>query len=70
MSEIRGILNSDASRVRAGFAKHIKKITMTQSGEHPVASGTWHLVARGSIDGAGGPDRTARLFHLTLSLAA
>lgn len=54
MSDIRRVLNSEPARVRAEFAKHIEKITMTPSGEHYVASGTWHLVGRGSIDGAGG----------------
>jgi hypothetical protein len=52
MNDIPGMLNSDLARVRAEFAKHIEKITMEPSGEHYVASGTWHLVGRGSIDGA------------------
>jgi DNA invertase Pin-like site-specific DNA recombinase len=52
MKDIRGMLNSDPARVRVEFAKHIEKITMEPSGEHYVASGTWHLVGRGSIDGA------------------
>ena len=68
MNDIRGMLNSDPARVRAEFAKHIEKITMEPSGEHYVASGTWHLVGRGSIDGAGGQNRTgyARLFRAAL----
>jgi hypothetical protein len=61
MNDIRAMLNSDPARVRAAFAKHIEKITMTPNGEHYVASGTWHLVGRGSIDGAGGPAWTERL---------
>jgi hypothetical protein len=68
MRDIRSVLNSDAAQVRAEFAKHIEKITMTPSGEHYVASGTWNLVGRGSIDGAGGQNRTgyARLFRAAL----
>ena len=68
MKDIRGMLNSDPARVRAEFSKHIEKITMEPSGEHYVASGTWHLVGRGSIDGAGGQNRTgyARLFRAAL----
>jgi hypothetical protein len=50
MKDIRVILNSDTAQVRAEFAKHIEKITMTPSGEHYVASGTWNLVGRGSIN--------------------
>jgi hypothetical protein len=68
MKDIRGMLNSDPARVRVEFAKHIEKITMEPNGEHYVASGTWHLVGRGSIDGAGGQNRTgyARLFRAAL----
>jgi hypothetical protein len=58
MKDIRGMLNSDPARVRVEFAKHIEKITMEPNGEHYVASGTWHLVGRGSIDGAGGQNRS------------
>ena len=57
MRDIRGIVNSDAAKTRALFAKHIEKITLTPAGEHFVASGTWDLVGRGSIDGAGGRNR-------------
>jgi hypothetical protein len=32
----------------------------TAKGEHYVASGTWDFVGRGSIDGAGGQNRTLR----------
>ncbi len=68
MNDIRGMLNFDPARVRAAFAKHIEKITMEPSGEHYVGSGTWHLIGRGSIDGAGGQNRTgyARLFRAAL----
>jgi hypothetical protein len=55
MKDIRGMLNSEPARARVEFAKHIEKITMEPNGEHYVLSGTWHLVGRGSIDGAGGP---------------
>jgi hypothetical protein len=47
MNDIRAMLNSDPARVRVEFAKHIEKITMTPSGEHYVASGTWHYLALG-----------------------
>jgi hypothetical protein len=43
---------------------------MTPTGEHYVASGNWNLVGRGSIDGAGGPDRSTRAYAFSLSLAA
>ena len=68
MKDVRGMLNSDPARVRAEFSKHIEKITMQPNGEHYVASGTWHLVGRGSIGGAGGQNRTgyARLFRAAL----
>jgi hypothetical protein len=43
---------------------------MTPNGEHDVASGNWKLVGSGSIGGAGGPDRTTRVFEFILPLAA
>jgi hypothetical protein len=61
MKDMRAVLNSDAAQVRATFAKHIERITMTPDGEHYVASGSWNLIGRGSIDGAGGPACTERL---------
>src|SRR5258708_7040839 len=69
MNHIRAMLNSEPARVRAEFAKHIEKITMTPSGERYVVSGPCHLVGRGRIDGAGGQNRTgyARLFRPALS---
>jgi site-specific DNA recombinase len=54
MRDIRAIVNSDPAQTRAIFAKHIEKITLTPTGEHYVASGTWNFVGRGSIGGAGG----------------
>ena len=68
MHDIREIVNSDAPQTRAMFAKHIDKITLTPTGDHYVASGTWNLLGRGSIDGAGGQNRTgyARLFRAAL----
>ena len=35
-----------------------------------LASGTWNFMGRGSIDGAGGPDRYSREFAFSLLLAA
>jgi site-specific DNA recombinase len=68
MRDIRAIVNSDVAQTRAIFAKHIEKITLTPTGEHYVASGTWSFVGRGSIGGAGGQNRTgyARLFRAAL----
>jgi site-specific DNA recombinase len=68
MRDVREIVNSDTARTRAVFAKHIDRITLTPTGEHYVASGTWNLLERGSIDGAGGQNRTgyARLFRAAL----
>ena len=54
MRDIRAVVNSDPAKTRATFAKHIERITLTPSGEHCVASGTWNFVGRGSIGGAGG----------------
>jgi hypothetical protein len=52
MRDIPAIVNSDVVQTRAIFAKHIEKITLTPTGEHYVASGTWDIVGRGSIGGA------------------
>jgi hypothetical protein len=54
MRDICAIVNSDPAKTRAMFAKRIDRITLTPSGEHYVASGTWNFVGRGSIGGAGG----------------
>jgi hypothetical protein len=70
MQDIRAIVDSDTAQTRAIFAKHIDRITLTPTGEHYVASGTWIFMGRGSIDGAGGPDRTTRVYAFSLSLAA
>jgi hypothetical protein len=56
--------------MHAEFAKHIEKITMETSGERYVASGTWHLVGRGSIDGAGGAAQTECYFPFKIRVAA
>jgi site-specific DNA recombinase len=68
MKDLAGLLNCDAPRVRAELAKHISAITMTPEGEHYIASGSWDLLGRGRIDGAGGQNRTgyARLFRAAL----
>jgi hypothetical protein len=70
MRDLREIVNSDAAKTRAIFAKHIERITLTPTGEHYLASGTWDLVGRGSIDGAGGPACTTRRIEFQVSLAA
>jgi hypothetical protein len=65
MKDIRAVLNSDAGLVRATFAKHIEKITMTPNGEHYMASGNWKLegVAVSVVPGA----RIAPRVHLNSS---
>jgi hypothetical protein len=68
MRNVREVLNADATRVKAKLASHIEKIILKPSGECYLASGTWDFVERGSIDGAGGQNRTgyARLFRAAL----
>jgi site-specific DNA recombinase len=68
MRDVRELVNSETARTRAIFAKHIERITLTPTGEHYMASGTWNFMGRGSIDGAGGQNRTgyARLFRAAL----
>jgi site-specific DNA recombinase len=65
---VRDVLYSDAVRVRAKLATHIENITLKPSGECYLASGTWNFVGRGSMNGAGGQNRTgyARLFRAAL----
>lgn len=67
---MREIVNSGAPQMRAMFAKHIDEITLTPTGDHYVASGTWNLLGRRSIDGAGGPDCAVRFFGFCLPIAA
>jgi hypothetical protein len=52
MRDTRAVVNSDPAKTRATFAKYIERITLTPSGEHYVASGTWNFVGPGSIGGA------------------
>lgn len=66
MRDIRAIISSDTAQTRAAFAEHIGEITLTPNGEQYLASGTWDFVGRGSIDGAGGPDRTVRATEFSL----
>ena len=68
MRSVREVLNADAARVRAKLANHIEKITLKPNGECYLALGTWNFMGRGSIDGAGGQNRTgyARLFRAAL----
>jgi hypothetical protein len=53
--DIRAIVNSDVAQTRAILARPIDGITLTPTGEHYVANGTWDFLGRGSIGGAGGP---------------
>jgi hypothetical protein len=68
MRDIRAIVNSDVAQMRAILARHIDEITLTPTGGHYVAKGTWDFLGRGSIGGAGGQNRTgyARLFRAAL----
>jgi hypothetical protein len=68
MRDVRELVNSETARTWAIFAKHIERITLTPTGDHYMASGTWNFMGRGSIDGAGGQNRTgyARLFRAAL----
>ena len=68
--DVRELVNSETARTRALFAKHIERITLTPTGEHYVASGTWDFIGRGSIDGAGGPVCTVRATEFSLPVAA
>ena len=52
------VVKHGRGRLRAIFGKHIEKITLTPRGEHYLASGTWDFEGRGSIDGAGGQNRS------------
>jgi hypothetical protein len=70
MRDIREIVNSDTAQTRAIFPKHIERITLTPSGKHYLASGTWDFVGRGSIDGAEGPIESVRSFEFCLPIAA
>ena len=70
MRDVRELVNSETARTRALFAKHIERITLTPTGEHYVASGTWDFIGRGSIDGAGGPVCTVRATEFSLPVAA
>ena len=68
MRNIREILNSNLTQMRAKLAKHIEKITLKPNGDTYIATGTWNFVGRGNIRGAGGQNRTgyARLFRAAL----
>ena len=68
LANLRSILNAESVTVRAELAKHVEKITLTPEGRIYVASGSWNLLAVGSMDGARGQNRTgyARLFRAAL----
>ena len=51
--------SAESVRLRAEIAKHVRKITLTPEGTTYVAEGIWNLLGLGSMDGAGGQNRTA-----------
>ena len=54
ISDLRGLLNSDALRARAELSKHIQAIKLFPNGRMYVASGSWDLLGVGRMDGAAG----------------
>jgi site-specific DNA recombinase len=68
LRELQSMLAGEPRLVRQEIAKHVEKITLTPEGRTYIASGTWDLLGRGWIHGAGGQNRTgyARLFRAAL----
>jgi site-specific DNA recombinase len=68
LAELRTFFSSDPVTIRTEIAKHVQKITLTPEGKSYVAVGTWNVLGLGSMDGAGGQNRTgyARLFRAAL----
>ena len=54
ISDLRGLLNSDALRARAELSKHIQAIKLFPNGRMYVASGSWDLLGVGRREGAAG----------------
>ena len=69
LQDIRGLLFADVPRAKAELSKHCTSITLTPEGSTFRIAGDWNLLG-GRSDGAGGPDRTTRVYHFGLSLAA
>jgi site-specific DNA recombinase len=68
MRELRSVMNADPVCIRAEIAKHVRKITLRRESGSYTATGTWDFLGFGSMDGAGGQNRTgyARLFRAAL----
>jgi hypothetical protein len=69
LQDIRGLLIADVPRAKAELSKHCTAITLTPEKSTFRISGDWNLFG-GRSDGAGGPDRTTRVFAFSLPLAA
>jgi hypothetical protein len=67
LKHLAGLLNGEAPRTR-GTGQTYHGNPRTPEREHYIASGSWDLLGRGRIDGAGGQNRTgyARLFRAAL----
>lgn len=60
MKDLAGLLNGDAPRARGTGQTHHGNYDDAE-GRHYIASGSWDLLGRGRIDGAGGGKWTERL---------
>jgi site-specific DNA recombinase len=68
LADLRSVMNADPLHIRAQIAKHVRKITLRRENGGYTATGTWDFLGFGSMDGAGGQNRTgyARLFRAAL----
>jgi hypothetical protein len=69
LQDVRGLLFADVPRAKAVLSKHCTAITLTPTESGFRVSGDWDLIG-GRSDGAGGPDRTTRVFRFSLPVAA
>jgi hypothetical protein len=69
LQDIRRLLFADMPRAKAELSRHCTATTLTREGSTFRISGDWNLLD-GRSDGAGGPDRTTRVFAFSLLLAA
>lgn len=68
LKDLRSVMNADSVSIRAEIAKHVRKISLRRENGSYTATGTWDFLGFGSMDGAGGQNRTgyARLFRAAL----
>ena len=68
LKDLRSVMNADSVSIRTEIAKHIRKITLRRENGSYTATGIWNFLGFGSMDGAGGQNRTgyARLFRAAL----